>query len=145
MDVKNSFLHGDLEEIYMYNPQGYMQNSSLVCKLKKSLYGLKQAPRAWYAKMDSYMLSQNFVHYKSNSNFFFFKKNDSLLIIVLYVDDILITCISTSIIIEIKTALHKQFSMSDIGLLNFFLGLEINQSGSGITISQPKYARYILA
>jgi hypothetical protein len=65
MDVKNSFLHDDLsEEIYMEQPQGFMQDSYLVCRLKKSLYGLKQAPRAWYAKMDSYLLSQNFVHSK---------------------------------------------------------------------------------
>jgi len=58
MDVKNEFLHGDLfEEIYMEQPQGFMQESSFVCQLKKSLYGLKQDPRAWYAKMDSYFLS----------------------------------------------------------------------------------------
>jgi hypothetical protein len=58
MDMKNAFLHGDLsEEIYMEHPQVFMQDSSLVCQLKKSLYGLKQAPRAWYAKMDSYLLS----------------------------------------------------------------------------------------
>ena len=55
MDVKSTFLHGDLqEEIYMEQPPGYVQNnSSLVCHLKKSLYGLKQDPRAWYAKMVS--------------------------------------------------------------------------------------------
>eukprot|EP00253_Pinus_taeda_P004964 PITA_04964 len=61
MDVKNAFLHGDLsEEIYMEQPHGFIQDSSLVCRLKKSLYGLKQAPRAWYAKIDSFLLSQNF-------------------------------------------------------------------------------------
>eukprot|EP00253_Pinus_taeda_P027984 PITA_27984 len=61
MDVKNSFLHGDLsEEIYMEQPHGLIQDSSLVCRLMKSLYGLKQAPRAWYTKMDSFLLSQNF-------------------------------------------------------------------------------------
>ena len=58
MDVKNAFLHGDLsEEIYMEHPQGFMHDSSLVRRLKKSLYGLKQVPRAWYARMDSYLLS----------------------------------------------------------------------------------------
>jgi hypothetical protein len=58
LDVKNAFLHGDLsEEIYMEQTQGFMHDSSLVCRLKKSLYGLKQALRAWYAKMDSYLLS----------------------------------------------------------------------------------------
>eukprot|EP00253_Pinus_taeda_P025750 PITA_25750 len=122
-----------------------MQNSSLVCKLKKSLYGLKQALRASYAKMDSYMLSQNFVRCKSDSNVYFLKKIDSLLIIVLYVDDLLITGSSTFVITNIKTALHKRFSMTDMGLLNFFLGLEIHQHDSGITISQPKYARDLLA
>jgi hypothetical protein len=42
MDVKSAFLHEDLkEEIYMEHPQGYVHDSSLVCRLKKSLYGLK--------------------------------------------------------------------------------------------------------
>jgi hypothetical protein len=69
MDVKNAFLHSDLsEEIYMEQPQGFMQDSYLVYLLKKSLYGLKQALRAWYAKMDSYLLSQNFVRCKSDPN-----------------------------------------------------------------------------
>ena len=55
MDVKNAFLHGDLsEEIYMEHPQGFMQDSSLVCRLKKYLYGLKQAPRAWLLLMHEY-------------------------------------------------------------------------------------------
>jgi hypothetical protein len=65
MYVKNSFLHDDLsEEISMEKPQVFMQDSYLVCRMKKSLYGLKQAPRAWYEKIDSYMLSQNFVRCK---------------------------------------------------------------------------------
>jgi hypothetical protein len=42
MDVKNAFLHSDLsEDIYMEQPQRFMQDSSLVYRLKKSLYGLK--------------------------------------------------------------------------------------------------------
>jgi hypothetical protein len=48
----------------MEQPHGFIQNSSLVCRLKKSLYGLKQAPRAWYEKMDSYILSHDFVRCK---------------------------------------------------------------------------------
>eukprot|EP00253_Pinus_taeda_P031806 PITA_31806 len=48
MDVKSTFLHGDLhEEIYMEQPTAFIKTeSSLACRLKKSLYGLKQAPRA---------------------------------------------------------------------------------------------------
>ena len=61
MDVKSSFIHGDLhEEIYMNHLEGYISDPSLVCKLQKSLHGLKQAPRSWHAKMDAFLLSQNF-------------------------------------------------------------------------------------
>ena len=59
IDVKTTFLHGDLEEqIYMEQPDGFSQpeQEHLVCKLKKSLYGLKQSPRQWYKRFDSYMI-----------------------------------------------------------------------------------------
>ena len=62
MDVKSAFLNGDLhEEIYMEQPQGFVQDSTMVCRLQKSIYGLKQAPRAWYAKMDSFLLFSQLV------------------------------------------------------------------------------------
>ena len=84
IDVKNSFLQGDLsDEIYMEQPQGFIQDSSLVCRLKRSLYNLKQAPIAWYAKMDSYLLSQNFVRCKLDPNVYMLRIADSLLLLVL--------------------------------------------------------------
>ena len=69
MDVKSDFPHGDLEEeIYMRQPEGYTEYSSLVCKLRKYIYGLKKSPRAWYAKMDAFLLSQKFMRCKSDCN-----------------------------------------------------------------------------
>jgi len=47
MDVKITFLHGELEKIYMKQPESYIQEGkeNKVCLLKKSLYRLKQSPR----------------------------------------------------------------------------------------------------
>ena len=122
-----AFLHGDLsEEIYMEQPQGFMQDSYLVCRLKKYLYDLKRALRAWYAKMDSYLLSENFVHCKSNLNIYMLRMVDSLLLLVLYVDDLLITGCSTSAIVAVKRIIDDRFLMMNMGLLHFFLGIEIS-------------------
>jgi hypothetical protein len=141
MDVKNAFFHGDIsEEIYMEQPQGFMQDSSLVCQLKKSLYGLKKDRRAWYENMDSYILSSNFVHYKSYPNVYMLRTIDSLLLLVLYVDDLLIIGFSTSMIVEEKRILHDRFLMMDMGPLHFSLRFYISQDASGIKISQAKYA-----
>ncbi len=54
MNVKNVFLHGDLqEEVYMEQPPDNVDQThpNLVCMLKKTLYDLKQSPRAWSNKI----------------------------------------------------------------------------------------------
>ena len=94
--------------------------------------------------MDSYLLSQGFIHWKSDPNVYMLRSIDSLLIIVLYVDDLLITGSLVSTIIVVKTILHDRFAMIDMGLLHYFLGLEINQSDSGINMTQSKYANDLL-
>ena len=83
MDVKSSFLHGDLkEDIYMKQPKGFIDDPSLFCRLRKSLYGFKQAPREWYSNMDSFLLSQKFKRCKLGCNVNMQKREDSFLFIV---------------------------------------------------------------
>ena len=85
MDVKSTFLHGDLqEEIYMEQPPGYIQdNASLVSLLKKSLYSFKQAPRAWYDKMDRFLLDTGFSRCHSDPNVYTKKVGNHLIILAL--------------------------------------------------------------
>ena len=58
LDVKNAFLHGNLdEEVYMNIPPRYTGSieTKIVCKLERALYGLKQSPRAWFGQFSSAM------------------------------------------------------------------------------------------
>ena len=62
-DVKNAFLHGDLEkEIYMEIIPGFGGNLAInkVCKLQKALYGLKQSPRAWFGRFAKVMTTMGY-------------------------------------------------------------------------------------
>ena len=63
MDVKTTFLNGELEEeLYMKQPEGFSssQGEHLVCKLKKSIYGLIQAFRQWCLKFHDVISSFGF-------------------------------------------------------------------------------------
>jgi hypothetical protein len=142
MDVKSTFLHGDLqEEIYMEQPPGYVQNdSSLVFRLKKSLYGLKQAPRAWYAKMDSFLIATRFFRYHFDPNVYTNKVGSHLIILFLYVDDLILTGSDSKLLNHVKTSLKKKFEMINLGFLHYFLGLQVLQTNEGIFLSQSKYA-----
>jgi hypothetical protein len=72
------------------------------------------------------------------------RTTDSLILLVMYVDDLLITSYSTSMIVVVKRILYDRFFMMDIGPLHFFLGLDISQDAPGIKLSQANYARDLL-
>ena len=130
MDVKSAFLHGYLhEEFYMEQPHNFIQDdSSLVCRLKRSLYGLKHAPCAWYSKMDSFLLATSFSRCHFDNNVYTKRVNGHLIILVLYVDDLILTSSDPNIIKHVKSSLKKKSDMTDLGYLHCFLGLQVLQS-----------------
>ncbi|KAL3534503.1 hypothetical protein ACH5RR_002964 [Cinchona calisaya] len=70
LDVKNVFLHGNLqEEVYMEQPLGFVAQgeSDKVCKRQKSLYSLKQSSRAWFGWFSEVV--QEFGIKKSNCDY----------------------------------------------------------------------------
>ena len=121
-DVKNVFLHGDLqEEVYMEQPLGFAQGEiRKVCRLRKSLYGLKQSPSAWFGKFSHAV--ETFGMHKSKSNHSIFYKNFSsgIILLVVYVDDIIITASDSKGILSLKSFLHSQFHTKDLGMLSIY-------------------------
>jgi hypothetical protein len=112
-------------------------------KLKKVVYGLKQAPRAWYNRIDSYMINNGFN--RNNNDPMLYTRSDheeKILIVCLYVDDMIYT---DNIMLEkFKAAMKTKFEMTDLGLMKYFLGIEVEQSANGIFSCQQKYATNIL-
>ena len=148
MDVKSAFLNGVLEEeVYIEQPPGYLQQGEedKVYKLKKALYGLKQAPRAWYTRIDTYFINNGF-HRSPYEHALYVKANNSgdIIIVCLYVDDLIFTSNNPKLLAEFKESMSTQFEMTDMGLMSYFLGIEVKQTDEGILISQKKYAVDVL-
>lgn len=151
LDANNAFLHGDLdEEVFMKLPPGYSVLSTsgsdqLVCKLQKSFYGLRQALRQWYAKLSQALTSRGYSSSLNDYSLFIKGSGASLVILVVYVDDIVITGADSSKISDVKSFLHAQFKIKDLGSLNYFLGIEVYYSDSGVFIHQMKFILDLLA
>eukprot|EP00253_Pinus_taeda_P014970 PITA_14970 len=92
MDVKSTFLNGDLEEVYIEQLEGFIlgNDAKLICRLKKALYDLKHAPRA----CNEESMSQNFA-----------------------------------------LVMQQEFEMSLLGELTYFLGLQVQQTKDGCSLS----------
>ena len=146
MDVKISFLNGFLqEEVYLEQPQGFEihERDSHVYRLKKALYGLKQAPRAWYSRIDSYFLSIGFQRSEADPNLYYNAVGGVPLILLLYVDDLFITG-GKHLIEACKKDLASKFEMTDLGLMHYYLGMEVWQEDGHVFLGQGKYAADIL-
>jgi len=147
MDVKSAFLNGDLEEeVYIEPPDGFIlgNDPNLVCRLKKALYGLKQAPRVWYYCLDKYLHQQGFSKGSADRNLYINIENEKLLILVVYVDDIIFGSNEEAMSQSFVLVMQKEFEMSLLGELAYFLGLKIQQNEDGIFLSQTKYLKQIL-
>ncbi|GJY78472.1 zinc finger, CCHC-type containing protein [Tanacetum coccineum] len=147
LDVKSAFLHGDLkEEVYVTQPEGFIQqgNSGKVYKLTKALYGLRQAPRAWNMKLDQTLKSLDFKKCNLEQAVYTKRSKTSTLIVGVYVDDLIITGTPRKEIDLFKSQMKDKFEMSDLGLLAYYLGIEVTQTGGEITIKQTGYINKIL-
>jgi hypothetical protein len=147
MDVKSSFLNGELEEeSYIEQPEGFqlLENTDYVCKLKKALYGRKQAPRAWYSRLDKYLQQAGFKKGSADNNLYIKVSQGNILLIEVYIDDIIFGSDDDRLNQIFSKDMQNEFEMSLLGELSFFLALQIHQKNQGIFISQTKYIREMI-
>ena len=147
MDVKSAFLNSFLnEEVFVEQPKGFQDLHFLdhVLRLKKALYGLKQAPRAWYDRLTTYLLDHGFKRGQADRTLFVKRDEKSLLVAQVYVDDIVFGSTIDHLAHEFSEEMKREFKISMVGELNYFLGLQVKQQKDGIFISQEKYAKNLV-
>jgi hypothetical protein len=147
MDVKSAFLNGVINElVYVEQPPGFEdpRNPNHVYRLHKALYGLKQAPRAWYERLRDFLIMQGFKIGRVDTTLFTKDVNGDLFICQIYVDDIIFGSTNDLLSHEFATMMSREFEMSMIGELTFFLGFQVKQMKEGTFIHQEKYTKDIL-
>ena len=147
MDMESAFLNGLLnEEVFVEQPTGFQDPHfpNHVLRLKKLLYGLKQAQRAWYDCLTTYLLDHGFKKGQADRTLFVKRDEKSLIIAQVYVDDIVFGSSINHLAQEFSKEMKKEFEMSMVGELNYFLGLQVKQRKDGIFISQEKYAKNLV-
>ena len=147
MDVKSAFLNGVIEEeVYVRQPPGFESERfpHRVFKLHRALYGLKQAPRAWYGRLKGFLLGKGFEMGAVDKTLFLMRHGDDTLIVQIYVDDIIFGGSSHAMVARFAEDMSREFEMSMMGELQFFLGLQIKQHKEGTFLHQAKYTKDIL-
>ncbi|WVZ96400.1 hypothetical protein U9M48_042040 [Paspalum notatum var. saurae] len=145
MDVKSAFLNGELEEdvyVYVVEPPGFV----VVGQENK-------APRAWNIKLDNTLKNLGFVQSPLEHGLYargsgdartLVGSGDARTLVGVYVDDLIIVGSSCQKVEEFKRQMKKEFKMSDLGPLSFYLGIEVQQVEGVITLSQGAYAERIV-
>ena len=147
MDIKTTFLSGDLdEEIYMEQPEDFTVpgQEKKICKLVKSLYGLKQAPKQWHEKFDNAMITNGFKINEYDKYVYIKETTNDYVILCLYVNGILIVGSVDKMIKSTKYMLNSRFDMKDMGIANVILGMKITKISKRYSLSQKHYIEKIL-
>ncbi|RVW27977.1 Retrovirus-related Pol polyprotein from transposon TNT 1-94 [Vitis vinifera] len=121
LDIKNAFLHGDLEEeVYLEQPPGFVAQGDKEIQA----FGMNKSEK--------------------DHSVFYKKSVASIILLVVYVDDIVITGNDHAGISDLKTFMHSKFHTKDLGELKYFLGIEVSRSKKGMFLSQRKYVLDLL-
>jgi hypothetical protein len=135
---KKCILNGFINElVYVEQPPGFEdpRYPNHAYRLSKALYGLKQAPRAWYERLRDFLIEKGFKIGTVDTTIFTKKHNGDIFICQVYVDDIIFGSTNDYQCKEFDELMSKEFEMSMIGELTYFLGFQVKQMKDGNFLS----------
>jgi hypothetical protein len=129
-DIKSAYLYTSIqEEIFMRMLPGHLKEGQQgkVLKLKRSLPGLKQAGYEWAKELAGVFVKLGFSHSKVYQVAYFKQMKDKHTIVTILVDNMAVTANHTSHIHHFKAKLQEFFEITDLGELNWLLGLKVTR------------------
>lgn len=143
MDVRTSFLHGELYENFYIRPATGLDltlQRSEALRLQKALYGMRKARCLWFEKWSEVMKCQHFESLRSAQCVY--RRKD--LQVLLYIDRIIITGPLVDDIIKLKKKLEVLLYMKDLGELGRSFGIHFDQDSEGACLSQNSPTKDII-
>ncbi|GKC32868.1 ribonuclease H-like domain-containing protein [Tanacetum coccineum] len=119
LDVKNAFFNGDLSEtVYMHQPPSFVD--ARLCHTGRNY------------------------HSRCNSSLFIYRQGSQVVYLLLYMDDIILTASSTTLLQHLIDSLHREFDMTDLAVLNYFIDISVVRHSTSLFSSQRKYVLRLL-
>ena len=104
----------------------------------------KQAPRTWYERLRDILISKGFKAKKVDTNLFTKSIVNDFFVCQIYIDDIIFGSSNKDFCEEFREMMSREFEMSMMGELSFFVELKIKQLKDETFISQSKYLKDLL-
>lgn len=120
----------------MHTPQGIdfgNYGHKTVLMLKKNLYGLRDAGRTWWEHLSEELIELGF--HQTQTDQCVFIKDD--VIILIYADDCIILSKNKQSIIKILELLRNNYTITDEGGMEEYLGIQLERTDDTIRMSQP--------
>jgi hypothetical protein len=148
VDIKSAYLYAALKvDIYMCAPPGYLKagQERMVLKLKRSLPGLKQAGFEWSEELAGVFVKLGSTCSQIDQAVYFKRLKDEHTIITVPVDNMAVTSKHLRHITQFKDELCQHFEITDLGELNWLLGLKVQRdrtAAPSLCLNEPMSTPY---
>ena len=132
-------MFGPLSElVYVKQPPSFEDPNQPdhIYQLHKALYGLKQAPHAWYDNLMMFLTDKGFEIGLIDSTLFTKRVKGEFFECQIYVDDIIFGSTNHACNVDFQNLMTKEFAMSMMGELKFFLGFQVKQLRGEILLTK---------
>lgn len=142
MDAVTAFLNAPVdEEIYLEQPDGFVEGTNKVWMIKKAIYGLKQSPKMWNEDVNDFLVSIRFHQSPCDACLYLRQKDSEYSLLYIHVDDMIIT---GNNIERVKTEIKNKWEMEDLGIAKSIVGIQLKKTPLGYSINQRHMAPHIL-